>query len=83
MLNYIRETIMAPATRSSSANQNNNSKPQEPNKNVKPSGSKDSPPALMRGYKVTDNERTRKYGIGANSLGMLIEKANNKFPVSG
>nr|XP_017105571.2 DNA fragmentation factor subunit beta [Drosophila bipectinata] len=81
MLNYIRETIMAPATRSSSANQNNNTKSQEANKNAKASGSKDSSPAPMRGYKVTDNERTRKYGIGANSLGMLIEKANNKFPL--
>lgn len=35
----------------------------------------------MRGYKVTDNERTRKYGIGANSLEMLIAKAKSKFPV--
>lgn len=35
----------------------------------------------MRGYKVTDNERTRKYGIGANSLEMLIAKAKSKFPL--
>ncbi|XP_055904368.1 DNA fragmentation factor subunit beta [Eupeodes corollae] len=35
----------------------------------------------MKGYKVTDNARTKKYGIGANSLKMLLDKAKLKFPI--
>ncbi|XP_067621335.1 DNA fragmentation factor subunit beta [Eurosta solidaginis] len=36
---------------------------------------------IMKGYKVTDNERSRRYGIGANSLQMLKDKAYQKFPI--
>ncbi|XP_022220199.2 DNA fragmentation factor subunit beta isoform X2 [Drosophila obscura] len=68
MLNYIRDTIMAPSTRSSSSS----SKQTVTTKEIST--------APMRGYKITDNERTRKYGIGANSLEMLLTKAKNKFP---
>ncbi|XP_055382020.1 DNA fragmentation factor subunit beta [Condylostylus longicornis] len=38
-------------------------------------------PKEMKGYKITDNQRSRKYGIGANSLKMLKEKAKLKFPI--
>lgn len=38
-------------------------------------------PGIMQGYKITDNERSRKYGIGANSLDMLVQKAQLKFPL--
>ncbi|XP_022220198.2 DNA fragmentation factor subunit beta isoform X1 [Drosophila obscura] len=69
MLNYIRDTIMAPSTRSSSSS----SKQTVTTKEIST--------APMRGYKITDNERTRKYGIGANSLEMLLTKAKNKFPL--
>ncbi|KAH8412438.1 hypothetical protein KR009_002102 [Drosophila setifemur] len=79
MLNYIREAIMAPTTRSGINNNNNGQ--QDVFKDMGPPVSNESSPAPMRGYKVADNERTRKYGIGANSLEMLIAKANNKFPL--
>lgn len=36
----------------------------------------------IKGYKITDNERSRKFGVGANSLEMLKTKAKLKFPVS-
>jgi len=74
---------MAPTTRSS-PKKNNNSTSQragEALKDANSSASRETPGAPMRGYKVTDNERTRKYGIGANSLEMLIAKAKSKFPV--
>ncbi|XP_017132394.1 DNA fragmentation factor subunit beta [Drosophila elegans] len=83
MLNYIRDAIMAPTTRSSPKN-NNSSSSQKLGvavKDVNSSESRQTAGAPMRGYKVTDNERTRKYGIGANSLEMLITKANSKFPL--
>lgn len=38
--------------------------------------------AQIKGYKITDNERSRKFGIGASSLQMLKDKAKLKFPVS-
>ncbi|KAL5281687.1 DFFB family protein [Megaselia abdita] len=33
----------------------------------------------MKGFKITDNSRTRKYGVGAVSLEMLKEKAKSRF----
>lgn len=36
----------------------------------------------MKGYKITDNQRSHRYGIGANSLAMLKEKARKKFPLT-
>ncbi|XP_001356124.3 DNA fragmentation factor subunit beta isoform X2 [Drosophila pseudoobscura] len=82
MINYIRDTIMAPSTRScsNSVKTNNSSSKQRATKEDGSSSSKEIPPAPMRGYKITDNERSRKYGIGANSLEVLLTKANNKFP---
>ncbi|XP_064547724.1 DNA fragmentation factor subunit beta [Drosophila montana] len=78
MLNFIKETIMAPSTRSSSSNVIQNSNVQgldkDPDKQQRAT-------AKMQGYKITDNERTRKYGIGVNSLEMLLEKAQLKFPL--
>lgn len=38
--------------------------------------------AILKGYKVTNVERTKKYGIAANSLKMLKDKASKKFSVS-
>lgn len=35
----------------------------------------------MQGYKITNNERTRRIGIGADSLKMLIEKSKIKFQI--
>lgn len=82
MLNYIREAIMAPTTRSSK-NNNSSSQVQAAKDVERLSTSREKTAAApMRGYKVTDNERTRKYGIGANCLDMLVAKANHKFPVS-
>jgi len=84
MLNYIRDAIMAPTTRSSPKNNNSSTSQRagEALKDANSSASRETTPgAPMRGYKVTDNERTRKYGIGANSLEMLIAKAKSKFPV--
>ncbi|XP_023160692.2 DNA fragmentation factor subunit beta [Drosophila hydei] len=75
MLNYIKETIMAPSTRSSCSKADQAlDKDPDKHKNLKA-------PAKMLGYKITDNERTRKYGIGANSLEMLLAKAQLKFPL--
>jgi len=83
MLNYIRDAIMAPTTRSSPKNNNSSTSQRagEALKDANSSASRETPGAPMRGFKVTDNERTRKYGIGANSLEMLIAKAKSKFPV--
>lgn len=87
MLNYIKEAIMAPSTRSSSSNSNNkqNSLANGLDKDKdrdKDKGHDLEATAKMQGYKISDNDRTRKYGIGANSLKMLLQKAKLKFPVS-
>lgn len=37
--------------------------------------------APMKGYKVTNKGRDKKYGIAANSLGMLKAKSSAKFNV--
>lgn len=81
MISYIRDAIMSPTTRSSSNNKKSSQPTGEVLKDVSSSESRGTAGAPMRGYKVTDNERTRKYGIGANSLEMLIAKAKSKFPV--
>ncbi|EDV58708.1 DNA fragmentation factor subunit beta [Drosophila erecta] len=81
MLNYIRDAIMAPTTRSSSNNKKSSQPAGEALQNASSPDSMGTVGAQMRGYKVTDNERTRKYGIGANSLEMLLSKANRKFPL--
>ncbi|TDG43210.1 hypothetical protein AWZ03_010370 [Drosophila navojoa] len=66
---------MAPSTRSSCSKVNQTlDKDPDKHKNLKA-------PAKMLGYKITDNERTRKFGIGANSLEMLLQKAQLKFPL--
>uniref|UniRef100_A0A1A9WXI4 CIDE-N domain-containing protein n=1 Tax=Glossina brevipalpis TaxID=37001 RepID=A0A1A9WXI4_9MUSC len=36
---------------------------------------------MMKGYKITDNERSKKYGVGSNSLQMLKNKAKLKFSI--
>lgn len=78
---------MAPSTRSSSSsksNQNSLAKGSDKDKD-KDKDKKDhdlEAPAKMQGYKISDNDRSRKYGIGANSLEMIVQKANLKFPVS-
>ncbi|XP_068150706.1 DNA fragmentation factor subunit beta [Drosophila tropicalis] len=79
MFNYIKETIMAPSTRSSSST-NKTSNTDTTEKDLKSCNSLTAA-APMRGYKITDNNRTRKFGIGANSLEMLLSKANSKFPL--
>lgn len=46
---------------------------------------KDKPAASggpLQGYKVTDVERSRKYGVAADSLRMLRAKASEKFKVN-
>ncbi|ALC39951.1 Drep-4 [Drosophila busckii] len=75
MLNYIKETIMAPSTRSSKTLDKDRDKDKAKELQLVSSENK------MRGFKITDNERTRKYGIGANSLEMLTNKAQLKFPL--
>ncbi|KAL7741979.1 hypothetical protein ACLKA6_012183 [Drosophila palustris] len=65
---------MAPSTRSSCSKSSQNSTGKGLDKEIEA-------PAKMQGYKITDNERTRKYGIGANSLDMLVQKALLKFPL--
>lgn len=35
----------------------------------------------LTGYKITNVERTKKYGVAANSLKMLLEKASLKLHV--
>lgn len=35
----------------------------------------------MKGYKITTIDRTKKYGIAANSLKMLKDKAADKLKV--
>ncbi|KAH8376941.1 hypothetical protein KR093_002306 [Drosophila rubida] len=78
MLNYIKEAIMAPSTRSNCGKNNQTSS----DKGLDKGRDKEiEAPGKMQGYKITDNERTRKYGIGANSLEMLIQKAQLKFPL--
>jgi len=70
---------MAPTTRNSCnrSSQNSTGKATDKDKDKETQA-----PAKMQGYKITDNERTKKYGIGANSLDMLVQKALLKFPVS-
>lgn len=36
----------------------------------------------MKGYKITTVDRKQKYGVAADSLQMLIEKASVKLKVS-
>ncbi|XP_013099804.1 DNA fragmentation factor subunit beta [Stomoxys calcitrans] len=79
MLNFIKEA-MAPATRSSISTsaataQNSENHLKE---SVEKTAAIENP---MKGYKITDNERSRKFGIGANSLQMLKAKAKLKFPI--
>lgn len=82
MFNFIKE-VMAPTTRSSTnANVVEN---QDNTELLKESPGKANDAAdikPIKGYKITDNERTRKFGIGANCLQMLKTKAKLKFPVS-
>lgn len=85
MFNFIKEA-MAPTTRSAQQQQQqpaveakNAKSMQDANFLIKDSNSN---PVPMKGYKIADNERTHKYGIGANSLQMLKSKAKQKFPVS-
>lgn len=35
----------------------------------------------LTGYKITNVDRTKKYGVAANSLKMLLEKASLKLSV--
>lgn len=78
MLNFFKD-VMAPTTCSVKS---------EDNKDggvcgkIGISAKKTTTPPQIKGYKITDNERSKKYGIGANSLQMLKDKAKLKFPVS-
>ncbi|XP_036321797.1 DNA fragmentation factor subunit beta [Rhagoletis pomonella] len=81
MLNYFKD-VMAPTTRSSKAEADNKDGGICTKVALSENCSENSlPPPQMKGYKITDNERTKKYGIGANSLQMLKEKAILKFPI--
>ncbi|XP_053675703.1 DNA fragmentation factor subunit beta [Anopheles nili] len=44
--------------------------------------SKPSAGAPLKGYKITDVERSRKFGVAANSLRMLRTKASEKFKIA-
>lgn len=82
MFNFIKEA-MSPTTRSSIKQQEDEK--QESSSLVDlTSGTPAAvvPAKPIKGYKITDNERSRKYGIGCNSLQMLKAKAKQKFPVS-
>ncbi|XP_065355935.1 DNA fragmentation factor subunit beta [Calliphora vicina] len=82
MFNFLKE-VMAPTTRSSAQQQQNETQAKKENfeDSVKTSLAESPPTAIIKGYKITDNERSRKYGIGANSLQMLKTKAKIKFPI--
>lgn len=43
---------------------------------------KKTPEKTLKGYKITSVDRKQKYGIAANSLKMLIDKAAAKFKVN-
>lgn len=78
---------MAPSTRSSSSSSKSNQNTLAKGSDKDKDRDKDKDhgleaPAKMQGYKISDNDRTRKYGIGANSLEMIVQKAKLKFPVS-
>lgn len=83
MFNFIKE-VMAPTTRSSSLHQQQQQQKDKEHfeDSVKTEQESLKENAVIKGYKITDNERSRKYGIGANSLQMLKTKAKLKFPVS-
>ncbi|KAM7353409.1 DNA fragmentation factor-related protein 4 [Cochliomyia hominivorax] len=84
MFNFIKE-VMAPTTRSSLQQQQQQQQHKENKENfedsVKSLEDAKQSVAAIKGYKITDNERSRKYGIGANSLQMLKTKAKLKFPI--
>lgn len=79
MFNFIKE-VMAPTTRGAAQQQKEIVAKEHFEDSVKSDELK--PAGVIKGYKITDNERSRKYGIGANSLQMLKTKAKIKFPVS-
>lgn len=81
MFNFIKE-VMAPTTRSSQQQQMQLKDKENFEDTVKLQEESLKGTAVIKGYKITDNERSRKYGIGANSLQMLKTKAKLKFPVS-
>uniref|UniRef100_A0A1I8N3U4 CIDE-N domain-containing protein n=1 Tax=Musca domestica TaxID=7370 RepID=A0A1I8N3U4_MUSDO len=88
MFNFIKEA-MSPTTRSKAIKSDiaeTMEMTKEAGESVKESSCSivvQSPPAVnpIKGYKITDNERSRKFGVGANSLEMLKTKAKLKFPI--
>ncbi|XP_037813867.1 DNA fragmentation factor subunit beta isoform X2 [Lucilia sericata] len=80
MFNFIKE-VMAPTTRSTAAQRQQQENETKNKENFEESLVTVSGTAIIKGYKITDNERSRKYGIGANSLQMLKTKAKIKFPI--
>lgn len=83
MFNFIKEVVMAPTTRSSSQQQSKKVAIEKCEEKTITKNVTNLPAPLIKGYKITDNERSRKYGIGASSLETLKSKAKLKFPVSG
>ena len=97
MFSFLRE-IMAPTTHSASAEhqeqdelQTNNDFEEIEHSMEEFTGAADDedvttdsapPTPELKGFKITDNERSKKYGLGASSLQMLKNKAKLKFPVS-
>ncbi|XP_061400914.1 DNA fragmentation factor subunit beta [Musca vetustissima] len=95
MFNFIKEA-MSPTTRSKSSQKSEltetttTTKQKDDNNEqeehcVKESSCSIQPTMValkpIKGYKITDNERSRKFGVGANSLEMLKTKAKLKFPI--
>ncbi|XP_004534501.1 DNA fragmentation factor subunit beta [Ceratitis capitata] len=80
MLNFFKD-VMAPTTRSVKSEDNKDGGICTKMGISGKSAEKSTPTLQMKGYKVTDNERTKKFGIGANTLQMLKDKAKLKFPI--
>ncbi|KNC25286.1 hypothetical protein FF38_02554 [Lucilia cuprina] len=80
MFNFIKE-VMAPTTRSTASQRQQQENETKNKETFEESLVTVSGTALIKGYKITDNERSRKYGIGASSLQMLKNKAKIKFPI--
>lgn len=81
MFNFIKEA-MSPTTRSSIKQQEDEKQESSSLVDLTSGAPAVVPAKPIKGYKITDNERSRKYGIGCNSLQMLKAKAKQKFPVS-
>uniref|UniRef100_A0A034WHR1 DNAation factor subunit beta n=1 Tax=Bactrocera dorsalis TaxID=27457 RepID=A0A034WHR1_BACDO len=80
MLNFFKD-VMAPTTRSVKSEDNKDGGVCGKLGISENCAKQTTAPPPIKGYKITDNERSKKYGIGANSLQMLKDKAKLKFPI--